>query len=242
MNNRLMLVVLALFFLALLASTGILAFERPASCLVDNARTREIRANEPKTPEDLLLVLKSFMDNPQMSGYDIGEKISGIARENWGEPHGTQYFPYIRGGLKAPPPDGRYPLSGGEVRSTTPYVLVDDGIIDLDEDGKLEQITLGFFKEDFCLTPPITREILGDPSSITLGDRGLSLTYDIARAQKTNSILIAFKTISKQQSSIFRRDRAILVRDQHNFPKIFKERKDSCVMKVVIFKSDRGRQ
>ena len=85
--DKIMFGVMAVLCLLLLAPHRLCA-ETPTG-LVDTPRTREVRANEPKTPEELLQVLKSFMDNPRMNGYEFGEKISGIARENWGKPCGS---------------------------------------------------------------------------------------------------------------------------------------------------------
>jgi hypothetical protein len=178
MKNRMMFGLVALLFLALIASPKM----GSSSVLADTPRTREIQANEPKTPEDLLQVLKSFMKkNPQMNGFDIGEKLSGIAKENWGEPYKTwgnprknQYFPYVRGGKEIPPPAKQY-TGPAVVRSTTPYSLMNDGLIEVDENGKLERIKIGKFKESFCLTPILTKEILGEPSSISLAVEAASI-------------------------------------------------------------------
>ena len=229
---------LTLLCLALLAPTGIFAFERLANGLVDTPRTREIRANEPKTPEDLLRVLKSFMENPQMSGYDVGEKISGIARENWGEPVGKpmmggtwSYSPCMRGGLKKHVIDGKeyvFPTA----KQTTPYYLSDDCSIILEGQGTLRRIIIGSFKETFCLTPALAREILGEPSSLILGDKGsLSLEYNGVSQQRKYNVGIYFepKGTPNTQNKIVR-----TVEEPNEFPAIFKERQNSCAVNASI--------
>lgn len=236
MKNRMMFGMMALLFLTLLAPSGICA--ESASGLVDTPRTREIRANEPKTPEDLLRVLKSFMENPQMSGFDIGEKISGIARENWGEPYGgkqdgsPQYFPYYRGGKKKPPP-GEKESPFQVVKSTTPYFLSDDGIIELEGQNRLRRIRVANFKETFCLTPALAREILGEPSSISLGSKGsLLLDYNIASEQKRYAISIYCTT--KQVTKGLDRPAGTFT-EKDEFSKIFEERKNTCADGISIY-------
>ncbi|HIJ79431.1 MAG: hypothetical protein OEY01_11260 [Desulfobulbaceae bacterium] len=239
MRNKKMFRLLTLLCLALLAPTGIFAFERLANGLVDTPRTREIRANEPKTPEDLLLVLKSFMDNPQMSGYDIGEKISGIARENWGEPVGKpmmggtwSYSPCMRGGLKKHVIDGKeyaFPTA----KQTTPYYLADDCTIALEGQGTLRRITIGSFKETFCLTPALARTILGEPSSLELGSKGsLLLKYNIVSERRRYKIYIYCTT--KQVTKGFDKPDGTFT-DKDEFPKIFEERKNTCAHGISIY-------
>lgn len=239
MKNRIILGIVALIFLALLkAPSGIC--EETTSALVDTTRTREIRANEPKTPEDLLRVLKSFMKkNPQMSGFDIGEKLSGIARENWGEPYGgllrgtLEYAPYYRGGKNKPPP-GKKANPSQVVKSTTPYHLSsEDGTIELEGQDRLRSIRIGGFKETFCLTPALAREILGEPSSISLGSKGsLLLKYNIAAEQKGYTISIYCTT--KQVTKSLDRPAGTFT-DKDEFPKIFEERKNTCADGISIY-------
>ena len=78
-------------------------------------RAQQIMAEAPKTPEELLRVIKDFMDHPNMDGYDFGEKISGIDRANWG-PANTEFAefksytplgahsPYFLQSKESPPP------------------------------------------------------------------------------------------------------------------------------------------
>lgn len=238
MRIRITFGLLTLFCLALIASAGICA--ESTNGLVDTPRTREIRANEPKIPEDLLRVLKSFMENPQMSGYEVGEKISGIARENWGAPVGKpmmggswEYSPCMRGGLIKHVIDGKeyvFPTA----KQTTPYYLSDYCTIALEGQGTLEHITIGSFKETFCLTPALTREILGEPSSLTPGDKGsLRLEYNVATEQKRYAIRI-YCVPKQDPKSLNKSLRTITNKDE--FPRIFEERKNSYAVLVSVYR------
>lgn len=237
MRNKMMFRVLALIFLFLLVPGGLCAETAP--CPFDTPRAREVWANAPQTPEALLRVLKAFMDNPQMNGFELGEKILGIARENWGAPYsfGT-YSPF-----RSLEPPTRY--SNGKLNpnreSPVPYYF-EDGNIDLDKNGDLVQFTLLNFKKTFCLTPALTRGILGEPTRITLGDSGLSLVYTMAHAQREYGILISYKSMQMQPRGDRNYSRTI-IKDKQEFQRIFEDRKNSCVTVVSVFiPSGRGQQ
>lgn len=238
MKNRMVFGVMILIFLTLPAPLRIWAETTGGS--VDTPRTRQIRADEPKTPEDLLRVLKSFMENPQMSGYDIGEKISGIARENWGEPAGKpmmggawSYSPCMRGGLIKHMIDGKeyvFPTA----KQTTPYYLSDDCTIALEGQGALRRIAIGSFKETFCLTPAFTREILGEPSSVSLGSKGsLLLEYDIVSEQKQNKFYFLMYFNKKQVTKGLNESIGIFT-NKEEFNKIFEQHKNMCIDGISI--------
>ena len=236
MKNRMMLGMVVLLFLALPASPGICAETVPGP--IDTPRAREIWAQAPKTPEDLLRVLKSFMEYPQMSGFEIGEKIFGLDREAWGpiasvaaNGPGKQrklYVPFLRGGGQKGPPYK-------QIQLPTPYYFGGEGDITLDENDGLISLHISRFKDTFCLTPALTREILGEPTKIDLGEYGLTLTYDIVMAPKKYVILLAYKTMNIKLPRVRNYSRTI-IKEQEKFSKIFEDRKNSCATWVSIIK------
>lgn len=233
MKNRIIVWVIAFFALVLLPPCGLWA-ETPPPCPFDTPQAKKVWANAPQTPEALLRVLKEFMDNPQMNGFEFGEKISGIARGKWGAPYTAfsgEYFPF-----KNLEPPSRY-VNGKFVPNwerPVPYYF-GDSTIDLDKNGELEQVTLLGFKKNFCLTPALIREILGEPIEISLDDKGgLSVDYKKSYEQRQYKIVIAcspkqaIKTINKIINT---------TTDNEEFPRIFEERKNSCAIRVSIIRT-----
>jgi hypothetical protein len=189
-------------------------------------------ANAPQTPEALLRVLQEFMDNPKMNGFEIGERILGIAREYWGAPYSVGVYSPTKI-LEPPTP---YTKDGKIIprkRPPIPYSF-EDGIIELDKNSDLLDITLLKFKDGFCLTPALTREMLGEPESINMDEGGLSLSYKIISAQKKYSVLISYKTMHWQVPKV-RNYTHTIIKEKQKFSQIFKDRKDSCVMQVSIY-------
>jgi hypothetical protein len=180
------------------------------------------------------------MENPQMSGYDIGEKISGIARENWGEPVGRpmmggswSYSPCMRGGLIKHVIDGKeyvFPTA----KQTTPYYLADDCTIALEGQGTLRSIVINNFKETFCLTPALTSKIIGEPSSISLVSKGcLTLNYDIPPKQYV--IRINFCESSKKSNTKNNKFTTEITTNNTEFTKIFEEKKNAFAAVIYIY-------
>ena len=46
-------------------------------------RAQKILQQAPKTAEELLQIIKIFLENPDMNGYELGEKVSGVDRKYW---------------------------------------------------------------------------------------------------------------------------------------------------------------
>lgn len=239
MKNKMMLGMVAVLFLALQALPGICAEERTPGP-VDTPRAREIWAQAPQTPEELLRVIKVFMDNPQMNGFDIGEKIFGLAREAWGpvasvyaNGPGKQridYVPFLRGGGQKGPPYKPILLP-------TPYYFGGEGVITLAENDELMRLPIAGFKETFCLTPTLTREILGEPSSISLSNKGgLSLTYRITRGHEKYGIFISYYDPSKPAKGISLVTSTTT--NQQEFLEIIEDRKNFCAISVSIGRSN----
>lgn len=229
----------AVLFLALQALPGICAEERTPGP-VDTPRAREIWAQAPQTPEELLRVIKVFMDNPQMNGFDIGEKIFGLAREAWGPVAGVyangpgkqriDYVPFLRGGGQKGPPYKPILLP-------TPYYFGGEGVITLAENDELMRLPIAGFKETFCLTPTLTREILGEPSSISLGNKGgMSLIYRIGREHKKYTIGFGYKAYGPPIKGVDIVNRTTT--NQQDFLKIIEDRKNFCAIRVSIHRSN----
>lgn len=91
------------------------------------------------------------------------------------------------------------------------------------------------FKKTFCLTPTLTREILGEPIEISLGDNGgLSVGYKKSSEQRQYRIVITCrpKQALKNFNKIIK-----TTTDNEEFPWIFEERKDSCAIRVSIIRT-----
>jgi hypothetical protein len=163
MKNRTMLRMLVLLFLVLLTPYRICA--ETVVGPVNTSRAREIQANAPKTPEELLIVLKAFFANPDMDGYDFGEKAIGVDKANWGK--GIEY---------------QLPFGGGPVIKSisfaigcftqTPPVPYQFSTIKLDEQNKLLSFELIHLAQspNFLLTPAITKKFIGSPTELQITD------------------------------------------------------------------------
>jgi len=177
MKNWTLAVKMIVLALLVLIPCGIRAEIPP--CPVDTPRAKEIWANAPQTPEALLTVLKEFMDNPKMNGFEFYEKAFGLAREEWGEPsldtkngpHGgrlIRYVPFLAGA-------GQDSLPHKWIHPPAPYT--GDGSIELDENNNLRSLSISGFDKGFCVTPPLVRKILGEPERVVRGRDGLTLIY-----------------------------------------------------------------
>jgi hypothetical protein len=124
-------------------------------------RAQKIFDQVPKTPEELLKVIKGFMDNPNMDGYEFLEKILGSDRRNWGpvemsskgfgDNRDIEYGSVSYSRLKEEP-------------LPVPYTVHQ---IKIDKQNKFLDIDLSFYENpSFLLTPAVAQKILGPPSSI----------------------------------------------------------------------------
>ncbi|MDD3815847.1 MAG: hypothetical protein PHZ02_14530 [Desulfocapsaceae bacterium] len=166
-----------------------------------------------------------------MNGFEIGEKLLGIASEKWPMPYAVGYYNPFRS-LEPPTRYSNDKLNPNWERPV-PYSFEDGDIVLDKKNSDLLKITLLKFKDGFCLTPALTREMLGEPEDIDLGEGGLSLEYKIISAQKEYFILISYKTMHWQVPKVRNYARTI-IKEKQKFSQIFKDRKDSCVMRVSI--------
>ncbi|MEW6289176.1 MAG: hypothetical protein AB1545_04890 [Thermodesulfobacteriota bacterium] len=141
-----------------------------------DALARNFTINPPQTPKALLLLLKNFSDTPDIDYWTFAEKIFGLPKNQWGtyrnaSTNDDQYFiPYdyvqnyhglygsffshftLYGILRAagynPPP--------------TPYSST-RFIVDNQEGFRELSLVFDDAPEPFCLTPKLTREVLGSP-------------------------------------------------------------------------------
>ncbi|MDH4321533.1 MAG: hypothetical protein OEV73_08565 [Desulfobulbaceae bacterium] len=237
MKDRTRLVVIASLVLALLAPY--IAHARggqPVCDFVDTPRTRAIQANEPKTPDDLLRVLQRAITDQQMSGYDIAEQITGIARENWGKPHISkstgemEYFPYLRR-FKRVDPVSKKIDTYYRIRSTTPYYIQDDSIIRLSKQGrKILLMCIGDFKPTFLMKPALARKFLGDPFEIVTGRAGsISLRYPYPPDGKLK-LFFAKRPQTKELNLI-----DDIFTDKHKFDSLFKKYEDTYLDGVLFY-------
>ncbi len=132
-------------------------------------RARKIFEEAPKTPEELLLLVKSLMDNPDRDGYEFVEKISGINRDYWelsnrGEGFGPKYR---RLNVKW----SRYSFL---TKNSPTYqkLYLSDLYPVISEGHLLLELGLGLSKNGFekglSLTPEKLKAALGNPNRIKL--------------------------------------------------------------------------
>lgn len=81
MKNRMMSGIVMILFLTLFTPCRLWA--ETGGGPADTKRARELQANVPQTPEELLLVINALFVNPDEDGHDFCEKRLGIDRANW---------------------------------------------------------------------------------------------------------------------------------------------------------------
>lgn len=233
MKNKLISGMVAVLCLLLLTPYRLRAETAP--CPIDTPRAKEIWANAPQTPAALLQVLKAFMDNPKMNGFELGERLFGFAREDWGEPGGVlgaglyskrqiNYFPFLRkGGPKGP--------SRKWLRRPTPY-YPEEGYITLDENDDLLKIGIEGFRENFCLPPTLIKEILGEPERVTVGGKGaLLLDYRVGENKK-----YLVEMTCRSRSDLYTYSKLISINAVEDIAKAFDDHKDSCMIALRIYR------
>ncbi len=187
-----------LLVLALLTPTALWA--NSALEFKETARSKKILAEAPKTLEELLKVIKEFMDNPDMNGYEFVEDISGIDRLHWGPESveetskGRKYKLYAILCPKCP-----YGLNVEEKQNLPTVYYVRNINISL-EDDSLISVGIGHLspkKElnnaSFLLSPRIVRSFFKEPTSVSVtsarseyspGYYTLQYTYDIGKTYR----------------------------------------------------------
>ncbi|MFZ5775325.1 MAG: hypothetical protein ACOY3Z_07560 [Thermodesulfobacteriota bacterium] len=157
------LAMVALLLLVLLVSCSVA--EAPLTEPADiAAKAQRMREGAPKTPEELLLMLKEFMEHEPKDPLRFMERLSGTASEEWATENGgdwRQKFAwysnviYGGGGL------------GKAMRIPTPYMVSFNfshgAYYRTTFTSKLSEVNVSRFDKAFRLTPQITRNILGAP-------------------------------------------------------------------------------
>lgn len=158
-----------------------------APCPVDTPRARKLWTNAPQAPEAMLQVVKEFMENPRMSGFELGEKLYGLDRDFWGpveseishgpEEYGNKktlgYAPFFKGGGQKGPPNKPWKLFAPPVS----YHLGNSMAIGILDNGTLNGIALEGFRDGFCVTPALVRKILGEPGTVGKGRHYVAVNY-----------------------------------------------------------------
>ncbi|MCB2181219.1 MAG: hypothetical protein KQH63_04300 [Desulfobulbaceae bacterium] len=138
-------------------------------------RAQKIFDQAPKTPEALLKIIKEFMDNPSMNGYEFGERVSGIDREYWGPESEGNDFRYNKNVLykSYAPLCGNCPYSYRTAKRTlpTPYFVNDMKVVA--ENSHFMDISISFqtrkrlMTNMTCeMTPALVQQMLGTPTKI----------------------------------------------------------------------------
>jgi hypothetical protein len=166
--------------LGLLFPQMLLAGEEPAAFTMTQ-RAQQIFDQAPKTPEDLLRVIKELMDNPDINGYEFVEKVTGTDRKYWqkgskGQGFGgnkkivyQQYYAVYRytPHSESKRPDGKKPkyyFSGIKISKKMDRLI--DLWIKFDAEAKKSS-------DNFVVTPVLFRDFLGDPKLIHVTSPGL---------------------------------------------------------------------
>ena len=137
-------------------------------------RAQKIFDQAPKKPEELLKVIKEFMDHPTMDCYEFGERVSGIDRQYWGTGSKRQGFGKDRNLVYQQyyPRCPKCPFSPrAEVKKELPtaYSL---GEFKMNvENNQLVDLDILFFTPTsempnmaFVVTPALFREFWGEPT------------------------------------------------------------------------------
>jgi hypothetical protein len=166
--------------IALISVVALLGFLFPQMLLADGEaaeftmmpRAQKIFEQAPKTPEELLTVIKEFMDNPNMNGYEFVENISGIDRAHWGLEHngetakGDKFKSFAILCPKCP-----YRQRGLKIRALPTAYVVGGSKIDPENDLLIE-VGASFRRGkllnniSFVVTPATINDFFGKPAKV----------------------------------------------------------------------------
>ena len=120
------------------------------------ARSEELAARAPKTPEEFLHLVREWMDDPYMDGYEFAERIIGVAREKWG-PFNTAW-----GNRDFGP---AYHMKNSGIHPPVPYQVI--GLQITQNSNHLWDIIIHLPDKNFCVNAEMVRNILGEPNKIS---------------------------------------------------------------------------
>ncbi|MFZ5774127.1 MAG: hypothetical protein ACOY3Z_01385 [Thermodesulfobacteriota bacterium] len=155
---RLAMVALLLLLLLVSCSVAETPLTEPADIA---AKAERMREGAPKTPEELLRMLKNFMEHEPTDPLQFMERLSGTASEEWATENGCDWGQ--RGAWRPPVIYGGGGL-GKVMRIPTPY-QVNFYFPDNTFFSKLGMVSVIRLDKMFRLTPQMTRNILGAPAT-----------------------------------------------------------------------------
>ncbi len=166
--------------------------------LVMTPRAQKIYDHAPKTPEQLLTLIKEFMDNPDMNGYEFVEKVSGIDREHWGDARISETSKGGKFNLYSPLRRGNpYNQQETDKRKLPTTYFVSDIRFSSGDNVLLSHLRVNFRLDigplssvALQITPTIAQNIFGEPTKIKVssarseyspGFYNLSYFYNIGK-------------------------------------------------------------